>query len=452
MDVLMPQLGETVTEGKILTWFKNVGDEVAEGDNIFEIETDKVTMEVQAITSGKLSEVRVPAGEIAKVGAVVAVIGGAGSPAAPAPQAAPAPAAAPAAPVAAAPAPVPVAAIPVASGPMDPFNEVRTPIGHFGSAKAPGDVRVSPLARRLIAQNGLDLARIAHDVKAGGEARVTERHVRAALASGRAPASASGSATGVAAAPAASPALARPGPAPTAEGDVITLNAVRRKTGERLAENWRSIPHVFQGIDVDFGAIDKVRNTHKGAFKAQNGISLTYLPFIARATCIALREFPQVNAHFGGDKLHVARDINLGIAVDMNHNGLVVPVIANADELTVAGLAKAIGRAAAKARDGKLTPAEMQGGTYTITNNGAFGTMFTAPIINAPQVAILSTDAIRKRPSVVETSEGDFMAVRPVGMVAQSFDHRAFDGAYSAAFLSRLKTILETRNWTSEFE
>lgn len=453
MDVLMPQLGETVAEGKILAWFKNVGDDVQEGDNIFEIETDKVTMEVQAITSGKLSEIRVQAGEVVKVGSVVAVIGGAGSAAAPTSASAPAsaPVAAPApAPAVVASAPVsqpaPKAAQPVASGPMDPFNEVRTPVGNFGKSEGPNDVRVTPLARRLIAQNNLDVARIANDVKSRGENRVMERHVRAALASG-------GAAASVASAPAA--ASAAPSrvaiPALPSDGDVITLNAVRRKTGERLAENWRTIPHVFQGIDVDFGSIDKVRAKHKGAFKAQNGISLTYLPFIARATCIALKEFPQVNARFDGEKLTLSRDVNLGIAVDMDHKGLVVPVIANADELTVTGLAKAIGRAAQKARAGKLTPAEMQGGTYTITNNGAFGTMFTAPIINAPQVAILSTDAIRKRPTVVETSAGDFIAIRPVGMVAQSFDHRAFDGAYSAAFLSRLKHILETRDWATEF-
>lgn len=450
MDVLMPQLGETVAEGKILTWFKNVGDDVNEGDNIFEIETDKVTMEVQAIVSGKLSEIRVPAGEVVKVGAVVAVIGGSGSAVAPTPAPAPVAAPAPAPAAASAPAPVsqpaPKAAQPVASGPMDPFNEVRTPVGNFGKSEAPGDVRVTPLARRLIAQNNLDLARIASDVKSRGENRVMERHVRAALASG-------GAAAPVTSAPAA--ASAPPSrvsiPALPSDGEVITLNPIRRKTGERLAENWRTIPHVFQGIDVDFGAIDKVRAKHKDAFKAQNGISLTYLPFIARATCIALKEFPQVNARFDGEKLTLSHDVNLGIAVDMDHNGLVVPVIANADELTVTGLAKAIGRVAQKARAGKLTPAEMQGGTYTITNNDAFGTMFTAPILNAPQVAILSTDAIRKLPTVVETVAGDFIAIRPVGMVAQSFDHRAFDGAYSAAFLSRLKQILETRDWATEF-
>lgn len=424
MDVLMPQLGETVAEGKVLAWFKKVGDIVNEGDNIFEVETDKVTIEVQAIAAGQLTEIRVEAGQVVKVGTVVAVIGGDGAAVAPVPA---------------------VAGVPAAAQPLprtsalDPFHEVNTANGRYGSARALDDIKVSPLARRLIAQHRIDLAALARDVKARNEPRVLERHVRAALASDKAftPAMASLGATA--------------GPPPTAEGEIVMFNTVRRKTGERLAENWRNIPHVFQGIEVDFGEIDKVRSKQKTAFKAAHGISLTYLPFIARAACIALREFPQVNAHFGGDKLHVARDVNLGIAVDMNHSGLVVPVIHRADELTVAGLAKAIGRLAQKAREGKLTPAEMQGGTYTITNNGAFGTTFTAAIINAPQVAILSTDAIRKRPAVVETPEGDFIAVRPVGVVAQSFDHRAFDGAYSAAFLSRLKEILEKRDWSNEF-
>ncbi len=147
----------------------------------------------------------------------------------------------------------------------------------------------------------------------------------------------------------------------------------------------------------------------------------------------------------------MSREINLGIAVDLSHNGLVVPVVRRAEELTLEGLAKAISRQVEKARTGKMSPDDMSGGTYTITNNGSFGTMFTAPIINIPQVAILSTDAIRKRPAVVETTQGDFITVRPVGVVAQSFDHRAFDGAYSAAFLSRLKEILEKRDWSTEF-
>jgi pyruvate/2-oxoglutarate dehydrogenase complex dihydrolipoamide acyltransferase (E2) component len=432
-DVFMPQLGETVAEGKILQWFKTDGDEVAIGDALFEVETDKVTMEVEAIVAGRLDRILIRAGESAKVGAVVASIGSGRAIASD---------------------PMPSAA----SGPvqhssdtvLDPFCEVRTAIGHFGPANAGDDVRVSPLARRIAAQNGVDLTQLARSVAAAGGRRIWERDVRKIITA---------------------PAEARPvdklpqqpvetsraaGPAPAAAlpqgADVLPLNAIRRRTGERLAENWRTIPHVFQGIEVDFSIVEAARTKHKESFRATHGAALTYLPFIARATCLALRTFPQVNARLDGDNLVLLPDVNLGIAVDLSHEGLVVPVIRNADELTVPGLAKSIGRAVEKARSSRLTADELSGGTYSITNNGSFGTMFTAPIINAPQVAILSTDAIRMKPAVVETSAGTFIAPRPLGVVAQSFDHRAFDGAYSAAFLSFLKTQLETRDWLGEFQ
>jgi 2-oxoglutarate dehydrogenase E2 component (dihydrolipoamide succinyltransferase) len=189
----------------------------------------------------------------------------------------------------------------------------------------------------------------------------------------------------------------------------------------------------------------------KQGFAERQGVALTYLPFIARAVCLALAEFPRVNASFDEDRLILHRDVNLGIAVDLGHDGLVVPVVAHADEMNAAGLAKAIARQVEKARQGGLAPADVTGGTYTISNNGSFGTLMTAPIINVPQVAVLSTDAVRKRPVVLESEDGDAMAVRPVGVIGQSFDHRAFDGAYSAAFLRRLKAILETRDWAAEF-
>jgi pyruvate/2-oxoglutarate dehydrogenase complex dihydrolipoamide acyltransferase (E2) component len=231
---------------------------------------------------------------------------------------------------------------------------------------------------------------------------------------------------------------------------IVTLNTIRQRTGDRLAENWRTIPHVFQAIEADFTGIEAARVDIKARFKAEQGISLTYLPFIARAVCLALDAFPQVNARFDGKALSLSRDVNLGIAVDLNHNGLVVPVVKNAGDLTTLGLAKAIARMVEKARSGKLSVDELSGGTYSISNNGAFGTLFTAPIINAPQVAILSVDAIRKRPAIVETPEGDFVTARLIGMIGQSFDHRAFDGAYSAAYLSKLKSIIETRNWAED--
>ncbi len=244
-------------------------------------------------------------------------------------------------------------------------------------------------------------------------------------------------------------AAASPLPA-SAQAQASPLSSIRQKTADRLAENWRTIPHVYQGIEVDFTAVDKVRSSAKETFQRANGASLTYLPFIARATCVALRDFPNINATFDGKALRISKDIHLGIAIDLSHKGLVVPVIRNAGDLTVEGLAKAILRLSEKARGNKLAADDLSGGTYSITNNGAFGTLFTSPIINAPQVAILSTDAIRKRPAVVSTSEGDFIAPRLLGIVGQSFDHRAFDGAYAASFLSRLKQVLESHNWSTE--
>ena len=315
---------------------------------------------------------------------------------------------------------------------------MSTPTDRFGLAKGPNGIHFTPLARRLIAQRGLDLAGLAT------EARTTRR--KKARWGGRASSGrgASGRTYGAIT-------LRPPSPQPVRESGVITLNAVRQKTADRLAENWRTIPHVFQAIEIDFTAVDRVRKSHKEAFQKAHGFSLTFLPFLARATCLAISAYPQINARFDGKSLTLSRDVNLGIAVDLDHNGLVVPVVRDASGLTLMGVAKAIRRQIDKARSGKLSPEDLSGGTYSISNNGAFGTTFTAPIINAPQVGILSTDAIRLKPGIVSTPEGDFIAPRMIGVIGQSFDHRAFDGAYSAAFLSRLKQILETRNWEEEF-
>lgn len=403
--VIMPQLGETVAEGKILTWFKKQGDEVKLGDKLFEVETDKVTVEVEAIVAGTLSEVRVGEGQTAKVGAVVAVLGGANvKAAAPAPVAKTAPA-------------------------LSAFEEVRTPTGQFGKAKTVDGIALSPLARRLIAEQGGSLEAVAAYARAKNLRRVSESDVKAALAQ----------------APAAPSAVATPTPS-----GGVPLSSIRQKTADRLAENWRTIPHVFQAIETDFTNVDRTRLARKDSFQKANGLSLTYLPFIARAVCLALQDFPKINATFDGTSLSVRREINLGIAVDLSHNGLVVPVVKQAGDLTVEGLARAIGKLVEKAKSGKLSADDMSGGTYSITNNGAFGTLFTSPIINAPQVAILSTDAIRKRPMVVNSPEGEFIAARTGGILGQSFDHRAFDGAYAASFLSRLKQVIETHDWSNE--
>jgi pyruvate/2-oxoglutarate dehydrogenase complex dihydrolipoamide acyltransferase (E2) component len=415
--IIMPQLGETVAEGKILTWFKAVGDDVKIGDKLFEVETDKVTVEVEAIVAGKLTEIRTGKGATAKVGATVAVVSSSVIPAKAGIQ------------------------LPFTEPPAKldsrlrgndgdrgiarellPFEEVRTPTEYFGSAKGPEGLRITPLARRLIAQHGVDLSALSRDVVAKGSRRIEEKDVLAFAPKPSAPA------------------------APPQVGDAVTFNTIRQRTGEKLAENWRTIPHVFQAIDVDFTEVEAVRARHRERFKVETGSSLTYLPFIARAVCIALQAFPQVNARFDGKGLILSRDINLGIAVDLNHTGLVVPVVHAAQDYTLQGLAKAINRQIEKARSGKMSAADMSGGTYSITNNGAFGTSFTTPIVNAPQVAILSSDAIRKKPAVF----GDVVVPRLMGTLGQSFDHRAFDGAYAAAFLSKLKETIETKKWAGE--
>lgn len=412
----MPQLGETVTEGTVAAWFKAVGEPVAAGENLLEIETDKVTTEVQATESGILSEIRVAAGATVPVGTVLAVMSKAGAATAP-------------------PAPSPASAVAgngAAAAANDVFAAVRTPVRQFGGVNGPLGLKVTPLARRLAAEQGLDLAAIAATIKARGGRRIAAADVKdAPRLDGSTPSTA--------------PAIVE------SDGDRIEfLSRIRAETARRLAESWRTIPHVYQTVEIDFSAIARARDAAKDGFAARHGVALTYLPFIARAVALAIASFPRVNASFDRDRLILHRDLNLGIAIDLGHDGLIVPVVAHADEMTAGGLAKAIHRQIAKARAGKLTPADVARATYTISNNGSFGTLMTTPIIALPQVAILSLDAVRKRPTVVEAPDGAALAIRPVGMIGQSFDHRAFDGAYSAAFLQRLKEIAETREWAGE--
>ncbi|MDE2228113.1 MAG: 2-oxo acid dehydrogenase subunit E2 [Alphaproteobacteria bacterium] len=434
MNVIMPQLGETVAEGKVASWFKKVGDKIVAGENLFLIETDKVSMEVQATESGTLTDIYVPAGETVPVGTVVAILGKPGETASePKPADAVPQRVAARGPKSAVPTAAPVAAPISAYQPfsLKPFEEVRTPTGiALPQAAALGGLKVTPLARRLIRDTGADLAAIAQRVKARGGWRVA--------------------AADIAAAPANVPAIAR-APIALRDGDTVEpLNRIRAQTAAHLAEAWRTIPHAFQAVEIDVSGIAAAREKAKSAFEQRHGVALTYLPFIARAVCIALGQFPKANASFDRDRLILHREINLGIATDLDQGGLVVPVVHRAEDLNVAGLAKAIARQAEKARTGKLAPDDIAGATYSITNNGTFGTLFTMPVINAPNVAILSLDSVRKAPMVVEGPKGDSVAIRRVAMVGQSFDHRAFDGSYAGSLLRRIKEIVETRDWAAE--
>lgn len=230
----------------------------------------------------------------------------------------------------------------------------------------------------------------------------------------------------------------------------MPLNNIRQRTGAQMLRSWTTTPHVLQAVEVDFYNVDEVRRAFGAEWKARGRFALTYLSFIARAVCEAVKDFPRVNARVDGDKLIVYGRVNLGIAVDLSHEGLMVPVVKDAQAESLPELARAMNDLIDKARHKRLKPDDLTEGTYTISNSGPFGTLITAPIINPPQVAILSTDGVRKKPVVVEAEESDAIAIRPAGVIAQSFDHRAFDGAYSAAFLRRVKEILEQKDWLAE--
>ncbi|HUR48978.1 MAG TPA: dihydrolipoamide acetyltransferase family protein [Acidimicrobiales bacterium] len=500
-DITMPQLGETVTEGTITRWNKAVGDKIDEDEVLFEVSTDKVDSEVPSPIAGYIAEILVPEGDTVPIGAKLAVIsseaGGAAPAAAPAAAQAPEPeqVATPAAPAAEAPAPATAAPAPAAA--PEPVTEPQPQPAEV-AGPAPDDVSraeeqstengkmggkvLSPVVRKLIAEHNIDANQISGSGQGG---RITRNDVLAyidkvkqapAPAAAAAPAPAPAQPAPAAPAPQPAPAAPVPQPAPAApapapqpaaaaptaparpsapavprEGQTIPFSNIRRRTAEHMVRSLATSAHTLVVFEVDYFGVEKVRSKFKNAFKQEEGVSLTYLPFIARATIDAIREFPHVNATVGNDELIVHGEVNLGIAVDLNFEGLIVPVVHDAGSKRLRALAREMGDLAARANSRKLSADDISGGTFTITNAGGFGTMITAPVINQPQVAILSTDGIKKRPVAIELPDGsDGIAVHPVGNLALSFDHRAYDGAYASAFLARIREILETRDWSIE--
>ena len=445
-EITLPQLGETVTEGTITKWFKQVGDTVAEDEPLFEVSTDKVDTEVPSPVAGVLTEIRVPEGETVAVGTVIAVVGAAGS--APAPAAAPAAAPAPAPVAAPTPAPAPVSApapVPAAAPVVSAPAPVIPPLPAAPAASTEGLV-LSPVVRKIIAENGLNAASI-RGTGLGG--RITREDALAAIGSQPAVATA---APAVAATPAAAPVpAAAPRVVAGARDEVVALSKIRQVTGAHMVASMGTSATAFSVVEVDFANVDATRGRVKEGFKADEGFGLTYLPFIARAVVDALVDFPHMNASMGDKELIVHRYVDLGIAVDLDYQGLIVPVIRDAEGKRLRAISREINDLATRARSRRLGPDELSGGTFTITNNGSAGSVLTMPIINQPQVAILSTDAIVKKPVVIEVpGYGESIAIHPVGNLAMAWDHRAFDGAYAAGFLSRVKKILETRDWSSE--
>ncbi len=465
-EITLPQLGETVTEGTITRWFKKVGDTIAADEPLFEVSTDKVDTEVPSPIAGVLTEIRVAEGETVAVGTVIAVVGGAG--AAPAPT--PAPVAAPAP----APTPAPVATPAPAPTPAPTPAPVVTPAPAPAPAAAPvaqSNKLLSPVVRRLVNDHGINIDALQGTGPGGRITRedvldYIDRNGLAAQASAPAPVAtpapvqAPAPAPVVAAAPtpvaASAPApAATPAPrAVTAQSDreqVIPLSKIRRLTGAHMVMSLETSPHSFTVVEVDYANVDKTRNSIKESWKTSEGFSLTYLPFISRAVVDALAEFPHLNASIEGDNLIVHSYVDLGIAVDLDYAGLLVPVVRSADAKRLRAIAREIYDLATRARGRKLSPDEINGGTFTLSNNGSAGALIAMPIINQPQVAILSTDAIVRKPVVVAMPDGsESIAIHPMGHLSMSWDHRAFDGAYAGRFLSRVKQILETQDWSAE--
>ena len=413
-DVLLPQLGETVTEGTITRWFFGVGETVPADAPLYEVSTEKVDSEVPSPLGGVLVEIIASEGATVAVGALLCRIDADG-PSSTSPLPTP--------PAVAGDAPADAAGATSSAGmPPTPADGSGAQAGGAGvtgggTGGRAGVRLLSPVVRRLLAENGLDPERV-RATGLGG--RLTRRDVEQFLRD--------------------NPGRAEP------------FNGIRKATARHMVGSKATSPHVLTAMEVDFDAVDRLRYAEKDAWRDAEGSSLTYLPFIVAALAEALAAFPRLNASVGDDELIVHGDVNLAVAVDLGFEGLVAPVVRKVGDLSIRDLARSIHEVAGRARDRRLVPDDLSGGTFTVTNPGQYGTLFQFPIINQPQVAILSTDGIARKPAVVVDADGvETIGVRPLGILALAWDHRAFDGAYAAAFLQELKRILETTDWVGRW-
>ena len=479
VDVVMPQMGVSVSEGTITRWLKQEGEQIEADEPLLEISTDKVDTEVPSPASGTLTQILVQEGETVDVGTKLGQIGGSATAEAPAqesaPEAAPpepatAEAAAEADAASPAETPAPTAPEPSAAPPAaEPAAATPAPTGN-------GKAFVSPVVARIAGEHGIDPSQVPGT---GSGGRVTKKDILAFVESGgarqappqeapapapaqaqpEAPAPAQPQAPAAPATPETAPAPPKPpAPAPVAAGETLPgetvepITAMRRGIAEHMRRSLDTSAHVTSAIEVDFSRIVDVRNRLKKEYQAAYGVNPTYLAFVAKASVETLRDYPYVNAEMRGDSIVTRNFVNLGIAVELAEGkGLIVPVIRNAEGLNLLGLARGIAEIAAKARNKQLVPDDVQGGTFTITNPGGYGTFHGTPVISQPQSAILGTYALVKRPWVVEDDLGkDVIAIRPLMNITLTYDHRLVDGALAGRFLRDLRERLE--GWEGDGE
>jgi pyruvate dehydrogenase E2 component (dihydrolipoamide acetyltransferase) len=426
MNVVMPQMGESVAEGTVVRWIKKVGDAVDRDEPLFEISTDKVDAEIPSPAAGTLAEIRVHEGETVPVDSVVAVIAQAGETVAAADSGAAEPASAPAGP----------AGSPADRGGPDTSGESAAPPAVESTGEQRDRLRrqrSSPLVRRIAREHDVDVTALSGSGVGG---RVTKsdilRHIEGRPQAPPAPAPG-------AAPPAPAPASAPPPVGPGERVEIVPMPVMRRKIAEHMIASQRTSAHVHSVFEIDFHRVSRIRDEKKAEYE-RAGLKLTVMAFITKAVCDALGAVPVMNASIDGDNIVYRKDINIGIAVALDA-GLIVPVVKNADEKNLRGLARAISDLAGRARTKQLKPEDVQGGTFTITNPGVFGTLFGMPIINQPQVGILGVGAIEKR--VVVTDE-DAIVIRPRAYMSIGYDHRLVDGAVADQFMQHVKRSLES--------
>ena len=452
VEMTMPKMGESIMEGTVLKWLKQVGDSIEQDESVLEVATDKVDTEVPAIYAGVLTEILVQEGQVVAVGAPIAVMETDAAAAG-----ATAPASAPAAPQA--------APAPSSNGSAVPYvpAEATAPAvaPAAGAEHQPGRF-LSPLVLSIAREEGVSMTDLEYLPGTGKENRVTKKDILDYVAAGKpsltgtTAATTSVQAPAVAAQPQAAPATPAPAPValapsasvkpvPSVSGgqELIEMDRMRKMIAQRMVDSVRISPHVTSFVEADVTNIVNWRNKHKDAYKKREGENLTFTPIFIQAVARAIQDFPLINVSIDGDYIIKKRDINIGVAVALPSGNLIVPVIHNADQLNLNGLSKKLNDLAARARINKLTPADLEGGTYTLSNVGSFGNVMGTPIIMQPQVAIMAVGAIKKKPAVIETPQGDLIGIRHFMFLSHSYDHRVVDGSLGGMFVRKVADYLE---------